>query len=81
MGFGPTPLRYNTLYVQIYVVWMKFFLVELLPYVTIVVLNAFMIVRQVGSRGEGRRMGGVAFTAHKRHTCHKERGERKASVC
>ncbi len=30
---------------QIYVVWMKFVLVELLPYVIIVVLNAFMIFR------------------------------------
>ncbi|TRY71858.1 hypothetical protein TCAL_03401 [Tigriopus californicus] len=42
---APTELRFNKLYVQIYVVWMKFFLVELLPYVIICVLNFVMIVK------------------------------------
>lgn len=41
----PTELRRSELYVQLYVVWLKFFLVELLPYITILVLNVVMIVR------------------------------------
>ncbi len=41
----PTELRLNALYVQIYVVWMKFFLVEIIPYVLIFVLNVIMIIR------------------------------------
>ncbi len=44
---APTELRSNKVYVQVYVVWMKFVLVELLPYILIVVLNGIMIVRQV----------------------------------
>jgi len=40
----PTSLRINSLYVQIYVVWMKLFIIELIPYITILVLNTIMII-------------------------------------
>ena len=42
---GATPLRLNGLYVQMYVVWMKLLIIELIPYVTIMVLNAIMIIK------------------------------------
>ena len=45
VGFKATPLRTNPLYVQLYVVWMKFIFVEMVPYVTICVLNAMIIVK------------------------------------
>ena len=44
---APNELRFNKVYVQVYIVWMKFFLVELMPYVIILVLNTIMIVRWV----------------------------------
>ena len=42
-----TELRSNELYIQIYVFWMKFLIVELLPYISILLLNSIMIVRRV----------------------------------
>ena len=43
--FAPTKLRINQLYIQIYVVWMKCILVEVIPYVTILVLNIIIFRR------------------------------------
>ena len=40
-----TELRLNELYISIYVFWMKFLIVELLPYILILLLNSIMIVR------------------------------------
>ena len=43
--FAPTKLRINSLYIQIYVVWMKCILVEVIPYVTILLLNVIIFRR------------------------------------
>ena len=37
----------NSIYINVYVVWMKFFIVELIPYVFILVLNALIILKYV----------------------------------
>lgn len=42
---APTSLRRDKLYIQIYVVWMKLFIIELIPYVLVLVLNTIMIVK------------------------------------
>ena len=42
---GITDLRRNAIYIQVYVVWMKFIVVELFPYVAIILLNALMLSR------------------------------------
>ena len=55
---APNELRFNKVYVQVYIVWMKFFLVELMPYVIILVLNTIMIVRWVSLKlHQGFRVG------------------------
>ena len=41
----PNEIRSNELYIQIYVFWMKFLIVELIPYITILLLNGVMIVK------------------------------------
>ncbi len=38
-----TELRRNPWYIVVYVVWMKFFLVEIIPYIVICALNAMII--------------------------------------
>jgi len=43
--FAATGLRMNTIYIQVYVVWMKFIFVEMFPYIIIIVLNALIILR------------------------------------
>ena len=43
--FAATELRMNTIYIQVYVVWMKFIFVEMVPYIIIIVLNALIILR------------------------------------
>jgi len=43
--FKHTDLRINRIYVNVYVVWMKFFVVEIIPYVVILVLNALIIIK------------------------------------
>ena len=43
--FAVTELRMNMVYVHVYVVWMKFILVELIPYIAIIVLNAMIILK------------------------------------
>lgn len=43
--FAATDLRMNAVYIQVYVVWMKFIIVELGPYVSIIVLNALIIIK------------------------------------
>ena len=40
-----TELRKSKIYIQVYVVWMKFFLIEVIPYILIIVLNSIMIAR------------------------------------
>ena len=45
--FAATDLRMNTIYIQVYVVWMKFIFVEMFPYIIIIVLNALIILRWV----------------------------------
>ena len=43
--FAATDLRLHPIYINVYVTWMKFFIVELIPYVIILVLNALIIVK------------------------------------
>ena len=38
----PTALRLNPYYIQVYLIWMKIVLVELIPYVVILVANIWM---------------------------------------
>ena len=38
----PTAMRLNPYYIQIYLIWMKIVLVELIPYVVILVANIWM---------------------------------------
>lgn len=43
---GSTALRKDPLYKTIYVMWMKLIILELVPYITIIVLNT-LIVKQI----------------------------------
>ena len=47
-------LRQNEIYVTYYIFWSKFILVEVIPYVTIVVLNS-AIVRKIWKSSKFRR--------------------------
>ncbi|CAM6054402.1 unnamed protein product [Sphagnum tenellum] len=53
-------LRKNPHYVSIYIFWSKFVLIELLPYLTIIVLNSFIVVKIVRSSRFRLRMMGNA---------------------
>ena len=44
-SYQPTELRTNAIYVQLYVVWMRFIIIEMIPYVTICLLNTRIIVK------------------------------------
>jgi len=39
LGYRGTPLRLNHWYIVIYVFWSKFLLVEIIPWVTVIILN------------------------------------------
>ena len=40
----PTDLRTNPLYIQMYILWMKMIFVEVIPYLVVLVLNAWMAI-------------------------------------
>jgi len=40
-----TDLRNNPHYHQLYTVWSKFLIMEIIPYVTIIILNAFIVTK------------------------------------
>ena len=40
-----TDLRQNPLYISLYVFWSKLILVELIPYISIVIMNIFIIIK------------------------------------
>ena len=42
-GYGGTPLRLNFYYYNIYCMWMNFFLMGLVPFVILIVLNALTL--------------------------------------
>ena len=44
-----TEMRQNPLYMSYYLVWSKLILTELVPYVTILILNSFIVVKIVQS--------------------------------
>ena len=41
--YGGTPLRLNSYYIKIYLMWMNFFLMGLIPFVVLIVLNALTL--------------------------------------
>ena len=41
----PSALRQNPIYINLYVFWSKFILVELIPYFLIVIMNIFIIIK------------------------------------
>jgi hypothetical protein len=45
-----TALRQNSLYVSLYVFWSKFVFIELIPYITILIMNIFIIIKITKSR-------------------------------
>ena len=40
-----TKMRKNNIYIQVYVVWMKIFFIEAIPYILVIVLNSIMFAR------------------------------------
>ena len=44
VSFAPTNLRIDYHYIQIYILWMKLIVIEIIPYVIIIVLNIWMAV-------------------------------------
>ena len=38
-------MRKNNIYIQVYVVWMKIFFIEIIPYILVIVLNSIMFAR------------------------------------
>ena len=42
LGYRGTPMRLNHWYIVIYVFWSKFLLVEIIPWVTVIILNVFI---------------------------------------
>ena len=44
-----TEMRQNPIYTQVYVVWSKLILTDLVPYFVIMVLNSFIVVKIVKS--------------------------------
>lgn len=44
-----TPLRLNPIYINYYILWSKLLLIELIPHLTIVILNSFILIKIVKS--------------------------------
>jgi len=45
ISYEPTELRISPLYIQIYILWMKLLIIEIIPYFVIVILNSCMACR------------------------------------
>lgn len=44
-NINTTWLRQNTVYISVYVVWSKLILLEMIPYVSIIICNVFIVIK------------------------------------